>query len=272
MELGDKLRLARQEAGLSQRQLCGERITRNMLSQIEHGAAKPSMATLRYLAERLGKTVSYFLDEDALVLPNYAAVERAREAFRAGKWDEIPVALADYQSPDPVFDEEWKLLVIHGSLFAAEEAIAAGKEPYAAEILAQAEELGSTAAYYTEALARRVCLLKGRLKGAKLDELCNVLPSLDEELLLRAEAALKTGQWERCLRLLEAAEDRCSPRWNWLRGELHMAQEDFAGAAVCFRLAEDAYGEAVIGKLEVCYREMGDYQRAYDYACRQRSR
>ena len=32
MELGEKLRLARLEAGLSQRALCGDEITRNMLS------------------------------------------------------------------------------------------------------------------------------------------------------------------------------------------------------------------------------------------------
>ena len=53
MELGEKLRQARLEAGLSQRQLCGEDITRNMLSQIEHGSAKPSMKTLQvYQGER----------------------------------------------------------------------------------------------------------------------------------------------------------------------------------------------------------------------------
>ena len=34
MELGEKLLQARQEAGLSQRQLCGDVITRNMLSLI----------------------------------------------------------------------------------------------------------------------------------------------------------------------------------------------------------------------------------------------
>ena len=70
MELGEKLRLARQEAGLSQRVLCGNTITRNMLSQIENGSAKPSMDTLRYLAQRLGKSVSYFLEEDAVTSPN----------------------------------------------------------------------------------------------------------------------------------------------------------------------------------------------------------
>ena len=65
MELGEKIRAARLAAGLSQRQLCGEDITRNMLSLIENGGAKPSVKTLTLLAERLGKPVSYFLDENA---------------------------------------------------------------------------------------------------------------------------------------------------------------------------------------------------------------
>ena len=69
MELGEKLRRARMEAGLSQKQLCGEEITRNMLSLIENGAAKPSMKTLQYLAARLGKSVSYFLEETAVLSP-----------------------------------------------------------------------------------------------------------------------------------------------------------------------------------------------------------
>lgn len=34
MELGQRLKQARLEAGMSQRQLCGDVITRNMLSQI----------------------------------------------------------------------------------------------------------------------------------------------------------------------------------------------------------------------------------------------
>ena len=54
MELGQRIKQARLEAGLSQRQLCGETVTRNMLSQIENGTAKPSMGTLCFFAERLG--------------------------------------------------------------------------------------------------------------------------------------------------------------------------------------------------------------------------
>ena len=70
MELGKRIRQARLEAGLSQRQLCGEQITRNMLSQIENGSARPSMDTLRYLAAQLGKPIGYFLEEQAVTSPN----------------------------------------------------------------------------------------------------------------------------------------------------------------------------------------------------------
>ena len=69
MDLGEKIKAARLGLGLSQRQLCGEAITRNMLSQIENGSAKPSMQTLRYLAERLGKSVSYFWRSRQWFLP-----------------------------------------------------------------------------------------------------------------------------------------------------------------------------------------------------------
>ena len=78
MDLGSKLLQARQEAGLSQRQLCEGIITRNMLSQIEHGTARPSMDTLLALAGRLNKPLSWFLDEDALRSPNQAVVFAAR--------------------------------------------------------------------------------------------------------------------------------------------------------------------------------------------------
>ena len=65
--LGEKIRQARLEQGLSQRQLCGTEITRNMLSQIESGKARPSMQTLTYLAQTLGKPVSFFLEEQVEV-------------------------------------------------------------------------------------------------------------------------------------------------------------------------------------------------------------
>ena len=53
MDMGQRFRRARREAGLTQAQLCQGVVSRNMLSQIEGGTAKPSLSTLEILAERL---------------------------------------------------------------------------------------------------------------------------------------------------------------------------------------------------------------------------
>ena len=66
MELGQRIRQARQEAGLSQRQLCGEEITRNMLSLIENAENDEEKERLRD-ALKLGLTAfktEVFYNED----------------------------------------------------------------------------------------------------------------------------------------------------------------------------------------------------------------
>ena len=272
MELGQKLRLARQEAGLSQRQLCGEVITRNMLSQIENGSAKPSMETLRYLAGRLGKSVSFFLDEDAVLSPNCKVMEQAREAFGQQNAAALRAALDGYQSPDDVFGEEWKLLTIHCCILEAEGAYQNGREIYAEELLNRADETARTALYMNEELTGKILLLKSRLKSADLEEICRRLPSLDEEVILRAKGAMAVEEYVRALHLLESVEDKSRADWNFLRGELYLIEKDYMQAAKCFHQAEEVMGQAAFSKLEICYRELGDYRMAYAYACKQKIR
>ena len=270
MELGEKLRLARQEAGLSQRQLCGDVITRNMLSQIENGAAKPSMETLRYLAGRLGKSVSFFLEEDAVLSLNCQVMAQARDALRGGNLAMLHSALEGYRSPDPLFDEEWKLLRIHCCLLEAQEAIHSGREIYAMELLERAEEIAAAALYATDDMIRDILRVKGKMKAANPEEICRKLPSLDEELILRSRNALAKGEFVRCLHLLESVEEKEGAQWNFLRGELYLMGKDYVQAAHCFHQAEDDMGQAVFQKLETCYRETGDFRMAYEYACKQK--
>lgn len=58
--VGIRLRELRLKRGMTQKELSGDRITRNMLSLIESGNASPSVSTLLYLAERLEVPVGYF--------------------------------------------------------------------------------------------------------------------------------------------------------------------------------------------------------------------
>ena len=223
MELGEKILQARLALGLSQRQLCGDTITRNMLSRIEHGMAKPSMGTLQILSQRLGKPISYFLEEEA-----------------------------DTESLD-----------VLQKLRQAEEALAEGKHLLARRIL-EAVDTG------IPEWQRRRLLLLAKVPGMDIEEICAQLPSLDEELLLRARAAGNRGEWNRCKALLDAVEDQDAPQCQFLRGEVYVYEENWWAAADCFLRAEDADPAAAIPKLEICFREAGDFKRAYEYACRQK--
>lgn len=264
MELGEKLRQARLEAGLSQRQLCGEEITRNMLSLIENGSAKPSMKTLQYLAVRLGKNVSYFLEENAVLSPNQAIMTDARKFYDAGDFAEADQALEAYRSPDEIYDREKEILWVLIRLGLAEEAIRQERPLYALELLKQTPV---NTVYLREELNRKKLLLLGSLPGQQVSA---ELPALDEELLLRAEDALKNSQFQRCSRLLDAMEDTGSPRWYLCRGTLCLRQKQWKKAASHLRQAEDAFPKDVYPKLEICYRELGNFQKAYEYACKQR--
>lgn len=266
MELGKRLKQARLDAGLSQRQLCGDVITRNMLSQIENGAARPSMDTLRYLSARLDKPVSFFLEEDVLTSANQQIMEKARSANAR----EALELLKAYRSPDPVFDRERWLLEALSCLELAQQAIEEARPGYAAALLEQAAQAGLQTPYYTPELERRRLLLCHRIKLLPAAQIAIALPDLTEELLLRAAAALEKAEPVRCGSILEAAENR-DARWHFLRGEAYLAQQEYHEAAAHYRQAETYQTPVIWQRLELCYRELEDFKMAYEYACKQRS-
>ncbi len=260
MELGQRLRQARQEKGISQRQLCGDTITRNMLSLIENGAAIPSLDTLLFLARQLDKPVSYFLDEQTLTSPNQSVMEKARSFLAEGKPDAVLEALADYRRPDATFDYEAALLEALACILLAEEAISREKRPYARELLERAAAAGQRTPYYTQELERRRLLILAQLVPM-------VLPADDRELLLRSELALRQGDTLRAAQYLDAAEEKETPRWSYLRGKVYHAQQDHRKACDCFRKAWEYAPKSCAAALEDCCRELGDYKGAYHYAC-----
>ena len=263
MTLGEKLRAARLEAGLSQRQLCENLITRNMLSQIENGAASPSLATLSALASRLGKSVGWFLGEESRT-GNGAVMARARECYDWQDYRAALAALEDYREPDGDFDRERGLLLALTLLSLGEQALAEGREGLAREYLDRAEPWIASG-YCRETLEIRRLLLLGRLG----EPVGPALPDVDDVLLAKAEAALRTGNPARAQGILEAAQTR-EPRWQLLRGRCCLAGQDWQGAAQALSLAEEAFPAETVPLLEETYRQMGDYRQAYEYACKQK--
>jgi transcriptional regulator with XRE-family HTH domain len=62
---GQRLKTLRLRAGLTQRQLAGDRYTAAYVSALEKGLTRASMAALGYLAERLGVSMDYFLRDES---------------------------------------------------------------------------------------------------------------------------------------------------------------------------------------------------------------
>jgi tetratricopeptide (TPR) repeat protein len=70
--LGERVRAARRDAGLSQAQLAGDELTKGFISQIESGLVRPSIRSLQHIAQKLGKPLDYFIADEPL-----AAAKRA---------------------------------------------------------------------------------------------------------------------------------------------------------------------------------------------------
>lgn len=64
MTIGDKIKKARIEQGKTQKELAGDKITRNMLSAIESNKAFPSVDTAKYLANCLSIPFAYLMADD----------------------------------------------------------------------------------------------------------------------------------------------------------------------------------------------------------------
>ena len=65
-DIGARIKRARLHAGLTQQQLAGERYTKAYVSALENGLAKPSMAALTFLTERLGTTPAALLADTSV--------------------------------------------------------------------------------------------------------------------------------------------------------------------------------------------------------------
>lgn len=256
MELGQKIRAARLEAGLSQRELCGDTITRNMLSLIENGSARPSMDTLQILAARLHKTVGYFLEEGA------SCNEQLMQVLRQAKPEQVAELLKDYVSSDPVFDRERYFLESNAYLALSRQALQEEKKAYAQALLEKAMAAGEKTPYFHKTKA---LLLAYEIDPTQAEGLCKQLP--DDSLLLqmRAESAVQEGKWALALAYLKPIVNPTS-RGQFLKGEAHFGLGEYKKAAQCYLESQ----MPVYDRLEKCYKELGDFQKAYEYACLRR--
>ena len=78
MNIGEKIKKLRLEKMMTQSQLSGDQVTRNMLSLIEKGKAVPSLQTLTYIAGRLNVSTAFLLadEREERMLKKYSKINQ----------------------------------------------------------------------------------------------------------------------------------------------------------------------------------------------------
>lgn len=162
MTLGQKIKAARLEKGLTQKEVVGDYITRNMLSKIENDSATPSVRTLEYLAKALDLPPGHFLSDaqisDGLV-PD--GLNEARAAFREQRWLDC-LALLKADKTAATTDEGY-LLHAKAGAYAAQQALEAGKLTEARELAETAHYYNQEGLYYSPGLAAQLALTLGQI-------------------------------------------------------------------------------------------------------------
>ncbi|MDE6596754.1 MAG: helix-turn-helix domain-containing protein [Oscillospiraceae bacterium] len=117
LERGKRIKEARISKKMTQSEVVGDFITRNMLSQIESGTATPSVKTLEYLAETLDIPISELMpstgselyeDIRGEVRGENAPLEKlmlAKELYSAGRYREAAAEIGSEQDTGGLSDE-----------------------------------------------------------------------------------------------------------------------------------------------------------------------
>lgn len=280
MNIGEKIRELRVAKLMTQAELAGTHITRNMLSCIENGSAKPSLSTILYIAGRLNVPAGFLLAEegDEIVYRKMNSFANIKRAYTAEDWrgcrslclsgcpqadDEISLLLADCDAGIAA-EEFW-----HGRLRSScrffDEALT-----YAEKTVYQTGHIEAQARVFFRYMQR----ISPTLYSDVLDEEKPLQVLYDSQFARYTDAleAMDRGALDAAKAFLANADpDRFFARH--VRVRLLMEDNAFSDAKaelLALLNAEEPLNEislyTVLCELEICCRETEDYKGAYTYA------
>ena len=285
MNVGEKIRNLRLEKLMTQADLAGDQITRNMLCTIERGAALPSLPTACYIAERLNVPVGYLLAEegDDFAYQKMAAMPNARHALLAGDHAGC-IAILNANLGDR-FDDEIALIRAECEYHIAKEAFDNGRLRAAAAGFDRAIAAAKNTVYNTGWIRTRAAvyfrylsslsptlasdiLEDGEIEAAKSvgDEFCSYLlakEALDggrdgevRDYLARHDGSVFAARLA-ALSLMRAG----SLREALDAYERLLASDDLTVGVLMYEIFDD---------MELCCRKNDDYKRAYEFGSSRR--
>ena len=281
MNIGEKIKKLRTAKLMTQSELVGNEITRNMLSRIEHGAATPSLETVCYIASRLNVSPGFLLAEegDEQIYFKHNEIVGIKKLYAGGDFR----LCRDICLHSECFeDDEIQMILGECNLAIAKEEFHGGNLRESCSYFDEAIEccdrsiyrmdhIPAVAAVYFQFMRR----ISATLSSNIMDEgEVNVYPSLGEDFCRYAVAtdATERGE-EQTARSLMSVSDEASPYVLHYDARELMEEGDYArayGKLHSILLGDESLPEPVLYfvfcDLEICCREIGDFKGAYEYS------
>ena len=280
MNIGERIRELRISKLMTQAELAGDRITRNMLSCIENGSANPSLSTVLYIAGRLNVPAGFLLAEagDEIVYRKMSALPNIKRAYTAGDLRGCR-SLCVSACPEP--DDEINLLLANCDVGIAAEEFWNGNLRSACRYFDEALGYAEKTVYPTDTV-----VAEAQVYFHYMERLSHTLYSdrLDEEReptlfsnspfasYVRAMDALDTGDDAVLESYLSGAKEstffashiriRLMMRAGDYKASLNTLLQMLNGDTPLNRI--ELY--TVLSELEICCRETEDFKGAYNYA------
>ena len=280
--IGERIKRLRRIKNMTQAELAGNDITRNMLSRIETGDALPSLPTLISIASRLGVPAGILLEES--VYFDYMRAELVREAQTYMKENQYSKAL-ELIMTSGLRGDEIQLLITECNLALARELSTKAKYKEAAAHLADAVSKSHGTIYSTAGsayIANLYLSLAHRVQKTLGNEQTEPLPPPDFDKYMDIYIYLKlidlfdSGQIIKAVNLAALTEIRDKILSAHIAAMLDMANGRYNDATSKLKSiieseknAPTAHGSLLLfriyDELEQCAKGENDYVSAYQY-------
>lgn len=268
MNIGNKVKQLRIAAGLTQNQLAGDKITRNMLSCIESGKASPSIETLNYLAEGLNVPISFLVseDDDLFFYQKNELIKKIKTLFIENKYSQC----IDTINKCAKLDDELSYILCKCYFQLGKDAVLNGSLNTGKSMLENCFKYSLRTIYdtaLTEALASMYYSLTNNIQSPLLDfDSAKVEKALSDTadldlfyyIVQNPHHKYNNDIFLRHLKVKEMIQNR---RYYEAISELSKIEDEKG----CIRY--NAYFIfSLYSDMEICYRQLGDFENAYRYA------
>ncbi len=281
MNIGEKIKNLRTKKLMTQSELAGDVITRNMLSSIENGTALPSLATLRHISSKLNVPAGYLLanGEEEMIYLKLSEIGNIKNAYLSGNFR---ICRDMCLNTEMELDDEINLIFAESSLAIGVECFNSGALHSAAEYFDEAIEISSRTIYNTEHICaiaavyfRYMNRISATLSSDMIDEGdADIYAALSDDFSRYAISfgAIDDGEGEVAEHLAKGL-DKNAPyalhigaHYDMKNGDYEAAYEKLYKILVNPYKIQEPLMYFVFCDLEICCKERRDFKGAYEYS------